>query len=214
MDEKLRNYLTRCLPSPAESVMDLEEEAARDRVPIMDPLGMDFVMQLIRLAKPERILEIGTAIGYSALRMLEANPSAEIWTIEKDDAWYRRAEQNIQLRQKQDHIHVLYGDALEKLETLSNVYFDLILIDAAKGKYQRFFELAAPLLRSDGFILTDNVLFKGYVADKEKQHPRYQAIAEKLRAYNSWLVSHPDFTTTFVPIGDGIAISSKDGRKE
>ncbi|MFD1362972.1 O-methyltransferase [Lentibacillus salinarum] len=209
MDEKLTNYLIQSLPARENWVVELEQAAAGDKVPIMDPLGMNFVMQLIRLTKPARILEIGTAIGYSALRMLEANPEAEIVTIEKDEQRYAQAKQHITKRNKQNHIHVIQGDATEKLQTLTGSFFDLVLIDAAKGKYQRFFERSIPLLADSGIILSDNVLFKGYVADPEKQHPRYQAIAGKIRTYNDWLVNHPDFTTTFVPIGDGIAISTK-----
>lgn len=214
MDKMLTNYLMQSLPAGENWVTELERVAAKDGVPIMDPLSMHFVMQLIRLTKPERILEIGTAIGYSALRMLQANPEAQIVTIEKDETRFYQAIRNIKNRNKQDHIHVIYGDAVDKLETMTDSTFNLVLIDASKGKYQRFFELSAPLLAKDGFVLSDNVLFKGYVADTKKQHPRYQAIAEKIRTYNDWLMNHPDFTTTFVPIGDGMAISTKKDRKE
>ncbi|WP_090233141.1 O-methyltransferase [Lentibacillus halodurans] len=209
MNEILTNYLMQSLPAEDNWVNELERTAAEDDVPIMDPLGMNFVKQLIRLTKPDRILEIGTAIGYSALRMLQANPEAEIITVEKDEQRYHQAIRNIRNANKQDHIHVIYGDALEELQMMTDSTFDLVLIDAAKGKYQRFFELSTPLLTEGGYVLSDNVLFKGYVADTKKQHPRYQTIAGKIRTYNDWLMNHPDFTTTIVPIGDGIAISTK-----
>jgi len=214
MDETLTDYLMQTLPAEENWVHELEQTAGKDGVPITDPLGMHFVMQLIRLTKPQRILEIGTAIGYSALRMLQANPEATIVTIEKDEQRYNQADRIIRDAAKQDHIQIIHGDAIDKLQILAGSTFDVVLIDAAKGKYQRFFELSSPLVAKGGFVLTDNVLFKGYVADKEKTHPRYQKIARKIRAYNDWLVNHPDFTTTIVPIGDGIAISKKTERKE
>ncbi|TMN21037.1 O-methyltransferase [Lentibacillus cibarius] len=209
MNDTLTDYLMKSLPSEADWVKDLEQKARNDQIPIMDPLGMNLVMQLIRLTKPERILEIGTAVGYSALRMAEANSNASIVSIERDEQRYRQAVANIREMDKLHIIDVICGDATEELPKLTGNKFDMVLIDAAKGAYKEFFELSVPLLSNDGFVVTDNVLFKGFVADTEKQHPRYQKIAAKIRAYNDWLVKHPDFTTTIVPIGDGIAISKK-----
>ncbi|WP_010531075.1 O-methyltransferase [Lentibacillus jeotgali] len=214
MDETLTNYLLQTLPDEENWVTDLEQTAHNNGVPIMDRVSMQFVMQLIRLTKPGQILEVGSATGYSALRMLQANPGAKIVTIERDRQRYNQAIRNVRERGLQYHIRIIYGDAIDVLQNMTNDAFDLVLIDAAKGKYQRFFELSTPLLASDGFVLTDNVLFKGYVADSEKQHPRYQKIAQKIRAYNDWLINHPDFTTTIVPVGDGIAISKTKERKE
>ncbi|ALX48161.1 O-methyltransferase [Lentibacillus amyloliquefaciens] len=214
MDETLANYLRNSLPDNKTWVTELEQAAEMDNVPIMDPISMNFVMQMIRLIKPDQILEIGTAIGYSALRMLEAYPAAQIVTIERDENRYHKANNNIRRLDKQGHITTLFGDAIEQLQQMQSRAFDLILIDAAKGKYQRFFEHAAPLLVNGGTVLSDNVLFKGYVADDGKQHPRYQKIAKKIRTYNDWLTNHPDFATTIVPIGDGIAMSIKDEGKE
>ncbi|HLR61083.1 MAG TPA: O-methyltransferase [Lentibacillus sp.] len=213
MDKTLTDYLMQTLPDEDNWVSELEQSAHNEGVPIMDPVSMQFVMQLIRLTKPKRILEIGSAIGYSALRMLQANPEAKIVTIEKDEERYNQAKRNISERGEQDHIRTIHGDAIDELQGMTEGPFDLILIDAAKGQYRRFFELSAPLLANDGVVLTDNVLFKGYVADSEKQHPRYEKIAQKIRAYNDWLINHPGFTTTIVPVGDGIAISKdKEGK--
>ncbi len=210
MNEKLRNYLAQSLPSADNWVVELERIAKKENVPIMDPVGINFVMQLIRLNKPNRILEIGTAIGYSALRMLQANPNASIVTIERDEQRYNKAVQNIRKLGFQDNIQIIFGDAIEILNELEvDNQFDLVFIDASKGQYKRFFELSSPLLSENGFILSDNVLFKGYVAEPEKQHPRFQELARKIREYNEWLIKHPDFVTTIVPIGDGVAISNK-----
>ncbi|WP_077327130.1 O-methyltransferase [Virgibacillus siamensis] len=210
MEEKLEQYLQAVLSVSPEWIRNLESEAKAEQVPIMDPVGMDFMMQLIRLTKPKRILEIGTAIGYSALRMLEANPDATIVTIEQDEKRYKQAVHNINKLEMGNSIQVIHGDAADKISTLdAERTFDMVFIDAAKGKYKRFFELSAPLLAKNGYILSDNVLFKGFVADSEKEHPRFQKIARKLRDYNEWLVQHPDFITSIVPVGDGVAISYK-----
>lgn len=211
MDELLNNYLVKHLPHTEDWVKDLEKQAKIDHVPIMDPIGINFLMQLIRLHKPHKILEIGTAIGYSALRMSEANPSSKITTIERDDNRFEQAVQNIKLLNKDNTIEIIHGDALEVLIELADNgdQYDCIFIDAAKGQYMRFFELSQPLLAENGLIVTDNVLFKGHVYDPNFEHPRHKKMVEKIRAYNEWLVNHPDYITTILPIGDGVAISVK-----
>ncbi|WP_164668528.1 O-methyltransferase [Virgibacillus doumboii] len=210
MDEKLNDYLKQKLPANDDWVLELEQVARDERVPIMDPLGINFMMQLIRLNKPERILEIGTAIGYSALRMVEANPDATVVTIEKDEHRYKQAVHNIKKLGMENKIEIIHGDALEVLNRLTIEYqFDMVFIDASKGQYKRFFELSGPFLSKSGFIISDNVLFKGFVADPDKEHARMQNIAKKIREYNDWLIQHPEFTTTIVPIGDGVAVSNK-----
>ncbi|HLR40274.1 MAG TPA: O-methyltransferase [Virgibacillus sp.] len=211
MDEQLKQYLTGTLPEETEWVTNIEKQAKLDSVPIMDSLSIHFLMQLIRLHKPKRILEIGTAIGYSALRMLEAYPKAEIVTIERNEQRMQQAVENIKNQNKQDAIQVILGDALDEIDrlALTNERFDVIFIDAAKGQYKRFFEQSSPLLEENGLIISDNVLFKGYVADPHPENKRLNKIADKIRGYNEWLISHPDFTTSIIPIGDGVAISIK-----
>lgn len=210
MDEKLRTYLHGTLPKNKLWVQELQQQAKEEYIPIMDCLSMNFVMQLIRITQPKRILEVGTAIGYSALRMLEASPNTQMVTIEQDDYRYNEAVKHIHLQNKQVNIEIIHGDALETLPLLSSVEpFDLILIDAAKGKYQEFFELSSPLLNEGGIILTDNVLFRGYVSGVTEIDPKYQNLVDKIKIYNAWLSSLPNFTTSIVPIGDGVAISYK-----
>lgn len=210
MDDKLTTYLESMLPTDSEWVKELECQAKEERVPIMDRVSMNFVMQLIRLTKPKRILEIGTAIGYSALRMLEAYPEVEIITIERDEERYREAIKNIQVQNSNRQIKVIQGDALEEIPKLpKDKPFDLIFIDAAKGQYKRFFEASVPLLNNQGVILSDNVLFRGYVAHVTPTPPKYERLVEKIDNYNEWLVKQSDFSTSIIPIGDGLAISYK-----
>nr|WP_234400694.1 O-methyltransferase [Virgibacillus senegalensis] len=208
MDDQLEQYLTGTVPEAPEWAAKLEAYAREHHVPIMEPLGIQCLMQLIRIKKPAKILEIGTAIGYSALRMLEANPSAQITTIERDEQRYQEAISNIAAQGKQTRIQVIFGDALEVGEQAGKSGpYDMLFIDAAKGQYRRFFEDYSKHLAEDGVIVSDNVLFKGLVAAESDQKDRLNKIAGKVRDYNEWLVQHPDFYTTIVPVGDGIAVS-------
>lgn len=214
MNDKTISYLSSLLPPSNDWASVLEKQAEIDRVPIMDKLGMNFLMQQIRIAKPKKILEIGTAIGYSALCMLEASPSASIVTIEKDETRYQQALENIKQRNKQEQIEVILGDAQEVMEQLitTDASFDFVFIDAAKGQYRRYFELADQLLTNEGIIASDNVLFKNYVAEAERASKRHKKIAEKLQEYNRFLMNHPHYTTAIVPIGDGVALSLKQDK--
>jgi len=209
MKDKTELYLKNLLPEPNNWVADLEDQAEIDHIPIMDPLGINFLMQQIRIAKPNKILEIGTAIGYSALRMLEAYPKASIVTIERDEHRYEQAISNIGRLNKQEQIKVVFGDALEVIEDLAaaDQLFDFIFIDAAKGQYRRFFDLANRVISSNGIILSDNVLFRDYVINPEDAPKRFKKMSERLQDYNTFLMNHPDYTTTIIPIGDGVAVS-------
>lgn len=217
MDEQLlTNYLSNLLPGKSNWVKDIESQAIADRIPIMDSIGMQFVMQLIRLNKPEKILEIGTAIGYSALRMLEAYPGSTITTIEKDVKRYNQALSNLAKYDKQKKIKLILGDAVTIMEEMvdSKETYNCIFIDAAKGQYQKYFNLADSLLVNNGFIIADNVLFRGYVADKNFVHPRYRNIINRLREFNERVTSHSRYQTSIVPVGDGVAISYKNSGEE
>ena len=211
MDEQIKLYLEERLSPKEEWILTLEETAKENRVPIMDSISIDYMLNLIKMHQPKKILEVGTAIGYSALRMLEASPSAEIVTIEKDETRYQEAVENINSLQKMDRIDIHLGDALDVLQELAakKEMYDFIFIDAAKGKYQEFFNLANQLLASTGILITDNVLFRGYVASPELAPKRYKSMVKKIRNYNDFLTSHPAYITSILPIGDGVMISYK-----
>ncbi|WP_117169151.1 O-methyltransferase [Paraliobacillus sediminis] len=210
MDYDTEQYLSSLLEPKTDWVKKLEIYASDNHVPIMEPMGIAFLKQIIRMKKPSKILEIGTAIGYSALQMASAYPSTTIVTIERDLPRYQEAIGNISNYSDTRTIDLVYGDALEiSGEIEEKGKFDLLFIDAAKGQYQRFFELYAPFLNQDGIIISDNVLFKGMVASESSQNKRQQRIATKIRSYNEWLVNMPTYHTTIVPIGDGIAITTK-----
>ncbi|MFD2133632.1 O-methyltransferase [Pseudogracilibacillus auburnensis] len=210
--DSIKNYLVKMIPPREDWMCSLETFASEHRIPIMETDSMNFLTQLVRIHRPATILEIGTAIGYSALRMHETNPMATITTLEKNETMYQHAVKNIQAQKKSQHINVILGDALHTIEQLVSQgdQYDFIFIDAAKGQYQRYFTAVQPLIHAQGIIVCDNILFKGYVADESKaENNRIQKIANKIRTFNDWLVKQADYHTSIIPIGDGVSISIK-----
>ncbi|MDC3413298.1 O-methyltransferase [Aquibacillus sp. 3ASR75-11] len=210
MENKLYQYLDQMVGLKKDWMKQIESQAKNEQIPIMEPLGLDFLKQIIRLKQPKKILEIGTAIGYSALQMLDASPTSTIVTIERDVKRYKQAMHNITSLDKQKHIEILLGDAFAmEQEAEKRGPYDLLFIDAAKGQYQRFFETFHAFVRSNGVIISDNVLFRGLVVKEESSNKRLQQIAAKIRDYNEWLVNHSGYSTTIIPVGDGVAVSVK-----
>nr|WP_295969585.1 O-methyltransferase [uncultured Bacillus sp.] len=208
-NDKIHAYIDSLIPERPEFFMKMEKYAAEHHVPIMETAGMETMLQMLRILQPECILEIGTAIGYSALRMAHALPSAQIVTIERDEERAQIAQENFG-RYGNGQTILIKGDALEKEEEVADYApFDAIFIDAAKGQYKRFFELYSRYLTERGIIITDNVLFKGLVAEETIAHKRTNGIVSKIKHFNEWLTSHPDYDTVILPIGDGVAISKK-----
>jgi len=208
LDHELKEYLQTLIPKRDEFFNEMEQYAKLHQVPIMDPLSMEALLQLLRLYKPDSVLEIGTAIGYSALRMASV-VKGKIVTIERDQIRHEEAVKNIRRAKKDNQIQVLFGDAFNLVEEVKKYApYDCLFIDAAKGQYQRFFEVFEPLLSENGIIITDNVLFRGYVYNPDQaDQKRLKKVAEKINGYNQWLINHPSYHTVILPIGDGIAIS-------
>ncbi|WP_100331657.1 O-methyltransferase [Bacillus xiapuensis] len=212
MDDKIHHYIESLIHKRTELLHEMEAYAREHRVPIMEAVGIEALLQLLRIQKPKKILEIGTAIGYSALRMSEALPEAEIITIERDAERYKKALDFIQRSNAGSRIRVFYGDALEQVDKVGKAGpYDAIFIDAAKGQYTKFFESYSAFLTANGTVYTDNVLFKGYVADELIQTKRTRNLVKKIKKYNEWLMSHPSYHTAILPVGDGLAVSLKKG---
>ncbi|MFC0561872.1 O-methyltransferase [Halalkalibacter alkalisediminis] len=210
INEHVETYLKSLAPVRCEQVEMIEAYAKEHQVPIMDLVGMESLLQLLKLHQPKRILEIGTAIGYSAIRMAQALPDVEILTIERDRARYEEAIKNIKALNLMDRIEVKYGDALDLAQILESApLFDVLFIDAAKGQYQRFFDLYGRFVKTGGVIYSDNVLFRGLVADENIDNKRLRKIAEKINGYNQWLINHEGYDTRILPVGDGLAVSIK-----
>ncbi|KRG10683.1 SAM-dependent methyltransferase [Virgibacillus soli] len=211
IDESVKHYLQSLIGDRPNIFYEMEQYAKEEHVPIMEATGIQVMLQMMKIQKPKRILEIGTAIGYSALRMAAAVPNSEIVTIEIDESKVKKAQQYIQRAGSDERITIIHGNALEVFEDVSKFApFDAIFIDAAKGQYKKFFEMYSGLLAASGCIYVDNVLFRGLVADPTAgENKRLAKIAEKLANFNQWLISQKQYDTVIFPVGDGLAVSRK-----
>lgn len=207
--DKLTAYLEQTLPQD-EKWLELETYAKENHIPIMESVSMHFLLTLLKMYQPKEILEIGTAIGYSALRIADTLPDARITTMEKDSQMKEIAIRNVKHHSASNQIQILYGDAVQLMEEvqLEGKRYDFIFIDAAKGQYERFFNLADSLLNKEGIIICDNILFRGYVAETvQPAHKRFEKLALKLQSFNEKLMQDIRYKTTIIPIGDGLSLS-------
>lgn len=194
-------------PSPAEVLDRLERTAREAGIPIMDRATLGLVTTCLKLKSSRKILEIGTAIGYSATYLALHLPQAAITSLEIDPAKAARAMAHFADAGVADRVQCRCGDALELLPRVRETY-DAIVIDAAKGQYSRYLELCLPILAPGGIVFSDNVLFRGMVAWKDEDIPREcRSLVRRLREFNRMLAEHPLLETVFVPVGDGLAIS-------
>ena len=186
---------------------EIEEYAKANRVPIMLPDGIDYLCKLIEDRKIKRILEIGSAIGYSAIRMALVSEDIKVTTIEKDENRYNEAVKNINKFDLNKQINIILDDALN---TEINGEFDLIFIDASKGNNINFFNKYSANLASCGIIVTDNLFFHGLVLDESLIETKNQrGIVRKIKDFISFLDTNHDFITEYVSVGDGLAISRR-----
>ena len=191
-----------------ELILEMERYANANNVPIIEFESIQFIMKYIRLNKVKSILEIGTAIGYSAILMANANDYCEITTIEKDDKRYREAVKNVNKSGFDKRIEVVYNDALEV--NLAGHGYDLIFIDAAKGQYIKYFEKFCNYLNPGGVIITDNLGFHGLVNNKGSiKSKNVRGIVTKIENYIEYLKNNKDYITKFYDIGDGLSVSFK-----
>lgn len=189
--------------------LELKEYAKENNVPIIFDEGLAFLELIIRLYKPKTILEIGTAIGYSAIRMHKVCGS-KITTIERNEKMYEVAKNNILKAKLENEIDVIYKDALEAFDDIKDLTFDLIFIDAAKAQYTKFFEMYQQLLNPKGVIVCDNMLFHGLVdGDVSNQSRSVRGLVRKLNNFHEYLLNNENYKTSIFNIGDGMAVSVK-----
>lgn len=191
--------------------LEMKQYAQEFDVPIIQDQGLELMLQLLRIKQPQSILEIGTAIGYSSLMMARHLPNTQIVSIERDHKRYNEAIAYHERSSIKEQVTLLEADALEIAnEELPIQKYDVIFIDAAKAQYQKFFEKYEPLLKEDGMIISDNLIFHGHIFDNnQKQSRNLKQLVRKINRYNDWLANHPDYDTLLLPIGDGVAISLK-----
>jgi len=191
-----------------ELIKNMKEYALENNVPIMTEGGINYLMKFIKKNNIKRILEVGTAIGYSAIMMCSVDEDIHVTTIERDEKRYLEALKNIKKANYEDRIDLIYKDALEV--SLDEEY-DLIFIDAAKAQNRNFFERFEKNLSEDGIIITDNMNFHGLVnKDLESIESRnLRQLVRKVKEYREYLENNKMFTTEFFDIGDGIAVSRR-----
>lgn len=185
-------------------IEDLEKYALENHVPIMLKDGIDFLTDYIKKNGIKSVLEIGTAIGYSSIKMAFCGVS--VTTIERDKNMYEKALNNVNLFNMNDKIHLIFADALDV--DLKGKY-DLIFIDAAKSQYIKFFEKFQKNLNTNGVIITDNLSFHGLVNDCSNCSRNTKQLVKKIKKYIEFLKTNANFETTFLEIGDGISISKR-----
>ncbi len=193
---------------------EIEKYAMETEVPIIRKEMQSFLRFLLAMKKPMRILEVGTAIGFSALLMSEYAPNGcHITTIEKYEPRIPIAKENFRKAGREDCITLLEGDAAEILKELKDSY-DLIFMDAAKGQYIHFLPDILRLLREDGLLISDNVLQDGDVIESRYAVVRRnRTIHSRMREYLYELTHHPQLQTSILPVGDGITLSLKHQEK-
>lgn len=199
-------YITSLIPTRSPLLQRLEREAEAEGIPIIQLPSAQVIRSLLLLHQPKDILEVGTAIGYSTIWLAEAAPQARIVTMDIDEERLARARENLREAGCLDRVEVLLRDATQGLPA-DQYQFDCLFIDAAKGQYAKFLQLYLPLLRPGGLLITDNVLFRGLVAAPEEASKRHRPMVDKLREYNRLLAHQEELETSFLPVGDGLAVS-------
>ena len=189
------------------SIHEIKAYAKEAHVPIMQDAGIAFILDYIKTNHVKNVLEIGSAIGYSAIQFASVSDDVHVVTIERDDTMYSEALKNVSNMKLDNRIQIIHGDALD-IEVTGT--FDLIFIDAAKSQYTKFFLKYSPLLNEGGVIISDNLAFHGMVADISLTKNRNtRQLVNKIKQYIEFLKNNPDFETTFYDIGDGISVSKR-----
>ena len=191
--------------------LELKQYAKENSVPIIIDEGLSFLESIIRIKKPKNILEIGSAIGYSAIRMARVCNS-NIYSIERDEKMYNLAIVNINKANLSNNIHIIFKDALEAFDDVKDIKFDLIFIDAAKAQYHKFFDMYTPLLNNEGVVVCDNMYFHGLVEDVkniESYSRGVRGLIRKLNEFHEYLLNNNEYHTSIYNIGDGMSISVK-----
>jgi len=203
-----QDYLKEVNPQFHHPIIEvLKNYADEHRIPIIQDEAIHFMIQLMTLHQTKKVLEIGTAIGYSAI-LIALFSDAQVISIEHDERLYQMAKENIQKAGLSDRVQLILGDANDM--DMGDESFDMIFIDAAKASYEHFFNHYAKHLNKGGFILTDNLLFKGLVADQSKiKSKNRRQLVKKIDKFNHFLVNHPAFDSYIYAIGDGVSVSIK-----
>lgn len=209
-DERMTTFINSFDTKLPEYLSELQKYSIKTNVPIIRPQMLSLMKVLLTIKKPMHILEVGTAIGFSALVMAEYAPKdCRITTIEKYEKRIPIAKENFNKYGRDEQITLIEGDATEVLKNLEGEY-DFIFMDAAKGQYINFLPDILRLLKEDGILLSDNVLQDGNVIESRFAVPRRdRTIHSRMREYLYELKNNPSLVTDILPVGDGVTISVK-----
>ena len=184
----------------------IKQKALQDHIPIIMDDTLEVMKKYLEKEKPQRILEIGTAVGYSAICFTDfLAENGQIDTIERDSQRVEEAKENIKKAKVAEMITIYEGDAVEILPTLNEKY-DAVFIDAAKGKYPFFLKESLRMIKPNGIIFADNILYKGYVMSDYNKHKQRTAV-RNLREYIKEVSENPNLETEIFDVGDGLAVS-------
>ncbi len=210
VEERLTSYLHSLEQENSKILEEIEKEALADHVPIIRKEMQSFLKVLLRIQRPGRVLEVGTAVGFSAILMSEyVSEDARITTIENYEKRIQEARANFRRAGRDGQITLLEGDAMDVLPELNGPY-DFIFMDAAKGQYMAYFPEVLRLLSPGGILLSDNVLQDGEIIQSRfAVERRDRTIHSRMREYLYTLKHHPELETSIVPLGDGAALSVK-----
>ncbi len=201
-------YLKGLIPQEREPALSLRSYGEEHQVPIIPVDTANMLRTLMVMHKPVRILEIGTAIGYSAAVMLEFPWVEKIVTLEKSEESAALAKEFMEKAGYKKRVEILVGDAMETLKGVEGEY-DMIFIDAAKGHYMDFLRLSAEKLKVGGLFVCDNVLFRGMLADRAKFKRRKVTIVKRLKKFLNFISDCPELQSSVLNVGDGLSISVK-----
>ena len=210
VDERMTIFIDSMDPGNTEFLTQLEKYSTETNVPIIRPSMQSLLKLLLQMQQPKNILEVGCAIGFSALLMSEYGPKdCHITTIEKYEKRIPIARENFKKAGKEDKITLLEGDAVEILQRLEGSY-DFIFMDAAKGQYIHFLPEIMRILSKGGILISDNVLQDGEIIESRfAVTRRNRTIHSRMREYLYTLKNHPQLVTSILPVGDGVTISVK-----
>lgn len=198
-----------------QTLEELEQDALSRNIPVMQKEGILFLIEQLKERQAKSCLEIGSAIGYSAMMMVTHVEDLKVETIELDDMRYSEAVKHIEERQLQEKIFIHHDDALT-FDTKQFVIdqFDCLFIDAAKAQYQKFFEKYVPFVSEKGIIIVDNLDFHGMVFDIDHiKNRNTKQLVKKIKRFKDWIFQNDDYDVTYYPVGDGICVIQRKEKK-
>ena len=206
--EQITQYLRSLIKENTGILKELEEKALKEYIPIISPEVAQLIRLLTEMTKTKKILEIGSAIGYSSILFGGFSDDIKITTIEMDEERANQAKENIRRSGMDKKITLLKGNALSVLDELAEE-FDLVFVDAAKGQYNNFLPKCLKLLKPGGLLVSDNILYRGTVAETGFIPRKHRTIIVNMKEYLKKISEDEKLTTSIIPIGDGVAVSLK-----